>query len=137
MCCINILKGFFEWIALRAYKLSRGSIWALVVILCVFVAISSSMLDNVTAMLLLTPVIIRLSKVVNISPVPILMSTVLVSNIGGCATAVGDPPVVLIVNTPEIKKAGIGFNEILFFMAPGTVIMFLARYFIYYIENII
>jgi Na+/H+ antiporter NhaD/arsenite permease-like protein len=113
---------------LKAYKASRGSLWALVVILCIFVAVSSSMLDNVTAMLLLTPVIIRLSKVVNISPVPILMCTVLTSNIGGCATAVGDPPVVLIVNTPEIKAAGIGFNEILFFMAPGTLIMIGAAY---------
>ncbi|KAL0488394.1 hypothetical protein AKO1_015570, partial [Acrasis kona] len=132
MCIVAILSstGFFEYIALKAYKLSRGSIWVLVVILCLFVAVTSGMLDNVTAMLLLTPVIIRLSKVVNISPVPILLSTVLVSNIGGCATAVGDPPVTIIVNTPEIKAAGIGFNEILFFMAPGTFLMVIASLFV-------
>jgi len=132
MCIVAILSstGFFEYVALKAYKLSRGNIWILVVILCLFVAVTSGMLDNVTAMLLLTPVIIRLSKVVNISPVPILLSTVLVSNIGGCATAVGDPPVTIIVNTPEIKAAGIGFNEILFFMAPGTLIMVIASLFV-------
>jgi Na+/H+ antiporter NhaD/arsenite permease-like protein len=115
--------GFFEWIGVKAYKVSGNNVWRLFVIMCVFVAITSSMLDNVTSMLLLTPVIIRLCKVFDMSPLPLLISTVVVSNIGGCATAVGDPPVTIIVNTPAIRDAGIGFNEILFFMAPGTAII--------------
>lgn len=115
--------GFFEWLALKAYKVSKNNIWRLVVILSILVGVSSAMLDNVTSMLLLTPVIIRLCKVMDISPVPTLISAVVISNIGGCATAVGDPPVTLIVNTPAIKEGGIGFNEILFYMAPGTIIM--------------
>jgi Na+/H+ antiporter NhaD/arsenite permease-like protein len=125
MIIVAILSstGFFEWVALKAYKFSKNNVWRLVVILSLIVGVSAAMLDNVTSMLLLTPVIIRLCKVMDMSPVPILVASVVISNIGGCATAVGDPPVTLIVNTPAIKEGGIGFNEILFFMAPGTMIM--------------
>lgn len=97
--------GFFEWIALKAYEFSNGSVWRLVVVLCTFTAVASGLLDNVTSMLLLTPVVLRLCKVVGLSPVPVLISVVTMSNIGGCATAVGDPPMTIIVNTPEIIAA--------------------------------
>lgn len=126
--------GFFEWIALKAYEFSKGSVWRLVVVLCTFTAIASGLLDNVTSMLLLTPVVLRLCKVVGLSPVPVLISVVTMSNIGGCSTAVGDPPMTIIVNTPEIMAAGIDFVEVFFFMAPGTavicvVIMFFYRWY--------
>lgn len=80
-------------------------------------------LDNVTTLLLLTPIIVRLVQLTDSSPVPVLISVTIVSNIGGCATAVGDPPMTMIINTSEVHAAGIGFNEILFYMAPCTVFM--------------
>ena len=74
------MTGFFEWIALRAYKLSRGRVWRLVIILCIFTALASSVLENVTTILLLTPVVLRLCKVMDVSPIPVLMSSVLISS---------------------------------------------------------
>ena len=44
----------FEWFAVEAYKKSEGSIWSLVVILCIVTAVLSAFLDNVTTVLLLT-----------------------------------------------------------------------------------
>jgi len=123
--------GFFEWIALKAYEVSNGSVWRLVVILCSFTAIASGLLDNVTSMLLLTPVVLRLCKVVGLSPIPVLISVVTMSNIGGCSTAVGDPPMTIIVNTPEIIAAKIDFAEVFFFMAPGTAIICVVIMFFY------
>jgi len=84
--------GFFEYAAVRAYKLSGGNIWHLVVILCSFTGITSAFLDNVTTILLITPVTIRLCKVIDLDPVPVIISEVVFSNIGGTLTAVGDPP---------------------------------------------
>lgn len=49
----------------------------------------SSFLDNVTTVLLMTPVTIRLCEVMGLNPVPILMSMVIYSNIGGTLTPVG------------------------------------------------
>ena len=72
--------GVFEWFAVQAYKKSEGSIWSLVVILCIVTAILSAFLDNVTTILLLTPVTIQLAKVLDLQPVPLLISEVLFSN---------------------------------------------------------
>jgi Na+/H+ antiporter NhaD/arsenite permease-like protein len=118
--------GFFEWIALKAYEFSKGSVWRLVVVLCTFSAVASGFLDNVTSMLLLTPVVLRLCKVVGLSPIPVLLSVVTMSNIGGAATAVGDPPMTIIVNTPEIMAIGVDFAEVFFFCAPGTAVIAVA-----------
>jgi P protein len=57
-----------------------------------FTAILSSVLDNVTTILLMTPVTIRLCEVMELNPVPILLFSVIYSNIGGTLTPVGDPP---------------------------------------------
>eukprot|EP01112_Ceratiomyxa_fruticulosa_P013100 TRINITY_DN3663_c0_g1_i1.p1 TRINITY_DN3663_c0_g1~~TRINITY_DN3663_c0_g1_i1.p1 ORF type:complete len:773 (-),score=158.43 TRINITY_DN3663_c0_g1_i1:119-2437(-) len=112
--------GFFEWIALKAYEAAKGDVWKLVLILSIFTAVSSGFLDNVTSILLLTPIILRLCKVGNIDPVPVLITVVLMSNVGGCSTAVGDPPMVIIVNNDIVIREGIDFAEVFFFMAPGT-----------------
>ena len=43
----------------QAYKLAKGKVWPLITLLCAFSAIVSAFLDNVTTILLLTPVTIR------------------------------------------------------------------------------
>ena len=64
MVMVGILSntGVFEWFAVEAYKRSGGDVWTLTVILCLVTAVLSAFLDNVTTMLLLTPVTIQLAK---------------------------------------------------------------------------
>lgn len=57
----------------------------------------------------MTPVTIRLCEVMELNPVPILMSMVIYSNIGGALTPVGDPPNVIIASNNHISK-NVGFN---------------------------
>ena len=131
--------GVFEWFAVEAYKKSEGSIWSLVVILCVVTAILSAFLDNVTTILLLTPVTIQLAKVLDLQPVPLLIAEVLFSNIGGAATMIGDPPNIMIgsgLSPSAIEDAktidggsypqkmidgGVTFNDFIIEMAPGIL----------------
>ena len=127
--------GVFEWFAVEAYKKSEGSIWSLVVILCIVTAVLSAFLDNVTTVLLLTPVTIQLAKVLDLQPVPILIAEVLFSNIGGAATMIGDPPNIMIGSkmTPdaiesteggkyaELASEGVNFNDFSIEMAPGIL----------------
>ena len=131
--------GVFEWFAVEAYKKSEGSIWALVVILCVVTAILSAFLDNVTTILLLTPVTIQLAKVLDLQPVPLLIAEVLFSNIGGAATMIGDPPNIMIGSglspsaiedaktidggsyPQEMIDGGVTFNDFIIEMAPGIL----------------
>jgi Na+/H+ antiporter NhaD/arsenite permease-like protein len=145
MVMVGILShtGLFEWFAVQAYKRSGGSVWTLVVILCSVTAVLSAFLDNVTTMLLLTPVTIQLAKVLDIKPIPLLISEVLFSNIGGAATMIGDPPNIMIgsglspaaiedaaMKQPEglvqdgyldLVSSGVTFNDFIIEMAPGIL----------------
>ncbi len=55
---IDSLSYYFS---LQAYQLSRGRVWPMIIILCLIAAILSAFLDNVTTMMLFTPVTIRYS----------------------------------------------------------------------------
>lgn len=85
-------------------QITNGKVWPLINCLCFFTAILSSFLDNVTTVLLMTPVTIRLCEVMELNPVPILMSMVIYSNIGGALTPVGDPPNVIIASNSHIAS---------------------------------
>ncbi|XP_007463834.1 PREDICTED: P protein-like [Lipotes vexillifer] len=101
--------GFFDYCAVKAYKLSRGRVWAMIIMLCLIVAVLSAFLDNVTTALLFTPVTIRLCEVLNLDPRQVLIAEVIFTNIGGAATAIGDPPNVIIVSNEELRKMGLDF----------------------------
>ncbi|DAC46120.1 MAG TPA: hypothetical protein D7H92_06985 [Candidatus Poseidoniales archaeon] len=134
MVMVGVLSntGVFEYFAVLSYKKSGGSIWTLVVILCSVTAVLSAFLDNVTTMLLLTPVTIQLAKVLDIKPIPLLISEVLFSNIGGAATMIGDPPNIMIgsgLSPTKIEEAGyadmaqygVTFNDFIIEMGPGIL----------------
>ena len=125
--------GIFEWFAVQAYKKSKGNVWTLVVILCSVTAVLSAFLDNVTTMLLLTPVTIQLARVLDLNPIPLLIAEVLFSNIGGAATMIGDPPNIIIgsmMSASAIESAGyenlasdgVSFNDFIIELAPGIIL---------------
>jgi Na+/H+ antiporter NhaD/arsenite permease-like protein len=92
----------------------------LLIILCVVTAVLSAFLDNVTTVLLTTPVTLSIARALQVSPVPYLISQALASNIGGTATLIGDPPNILIGSA-----AGLGFTEFVVNLAPVTIVIFL------------
>ncbi len=98
MLIVGIMKrtGLFQWMAYKSYQLARGEVWKLAIILMVVTAIVSAFLDNVTTMLLLTPVSIEIALVLGINPWSLLLPEVLASNLGGTATLIGDPPNIMI-----------------------------------------
>ncbi|MEW6616139.1 MAG: ArsB/NhaD family transporter [Thermodesulfobacteriota bacterium] len=98
MIIVGVLKhtGVFQWCAYMSFKLARGNIFNLSVISMVFIAITSAFLDNVTTMLLYTPVLIQIALVLKISPLTLLIPGIMASNVGGTATLIGDPPNIMI-----------------------------------------
>ncbi|XP_006898656.1 PREDICTED: P protein-like [Elephantulus edwardii] len=115
--------GFFDYCAVKAYQFSRGRVWPMIIMLCVIAAVLSAFLDNVTTMLLFTPVTIRLCEVLNLDPRQVLIAEVIFTNIGGAATAIGDPPNVIIVSNQDLRKMGLEF-------AGFTAHMFVGIFFI-------
>jgi Na+/H+ antiporter NhaD/arsenite permease-like protein len=98
MIIVGVLKhtGVFQWCAYISFKLAKGNIMALAIISMAFIAITSAFLDNVTTMLLYTPVLIEIALALKISPLALLIPGIMASNVGGTATLIGDPPNIMI-----------------------------------------
>ena len=105
--------GGFEYLAIRIAKLSKGNQYRLLIYLSTVVTVISLFLDNVTTVLVFAPLTVVIARLMAVSPVPYLMSEALLSDTGGVATLVGDPPNVMIGSA-----ASIDFNQFLFHMGP-------------------
>jgi Na+/H+ antiporter NhaD/arsenite permease-like protein len=115
MALVTMLRptGGFEYLAIRMAKLSGGSPKRLLIYLSTVVTVISLFLDNVTTVLVFAPLTVVISRMLAINPVPYLMAEALLSDTGGVATLVGDPPNVMIGSA-----ANIDFNQFLFHMGP-------------------
>jgi Na+/H+ antiporter NhaD/arsenite permease-like protein len=112
-------SGIFQWVGIKASKVSKGNLWKLMLILCTFAAIVSMFIDNVTTILLMVPVTISVFRIFKISPMPFIIAQALASNIGGAATLIGDPPNIMIGSA-----ANIDFNSFIIHMGPTIAISF-------------
>jgi Na+/H+ antiporter NhaD/arsenite permease-like protein len=113
-------SGVFQWVGIKATKMSRGNLWKLMLILCSFTAIVSMFIDNVTTILLMIPVTVSVFRTFRISPIPFILAQALASNIGGTATLIGDPPNIMIGSA-----ANIDFNSFIVHMGPTVAVAFL------------
>jgi Na+/H+ antiporter NhaD/arsenite permease-like protein len=119
---ITAKTGIFQWLAVEAVRRAGGRPYRLLVMTALITAIASALLDNVTTVVLLTPITFFIAQRLGASPVPFLVSMVLASNIGGTATLIGDPPNILIGSAFDKD-----FNDFLVNLAP-TVVVSLAAY---------
>lgn len=126
MIIVGIISetGIFSYLGYLAYRLTKGQIWPLITILCLLTALVSAVLDNVTTILLMTPVIIQLCESMSINPTKVLIANVIFSNIGGASTAIGDPPNVLIASNPTIQEGGVTFLTFTAHMTLCTIVVF-------------
>jgi Na+/H+ antiporter NhaD/arsenite permease-like protein len=98
MIMVSIVSqtGLFKYLSIWAAKKVDADPVKLLVSLGVLTAVSSALLDNVTTVLLMTPVIFSITKQLRVTPIPYLLTEILASNIGGTATLIGDPPNIMI-----------------------------------------
>jgi Na+/H+ antiporter NhaD/arsenite permease-like protein len=123
MIIVAILEktGFFQYLAILAAKKTKGDPWKLVIVLGTITTLVSLVLDNVTTVVLIAPVTIIIARLLKISPVPLLMAEALLSDTGGVATLVGDPPNIMIGSA-----AGFSFNDFLTHAAPIVIMAWIA-----------
>ncbi len=130
MIIANVMAktGIFQWIAVEAVRRAEGQPYRLLLLTSVITAVVSAFLDNVTTVVLLTPITFFVAQRLGTSPVPFLISQVIASNIGGTATLIGDPPNIIIGS-----QMGKDFNDFLLNLAPAAaaalvVYLLLARW---------
>jgi len=122
MILVRMLQhtGFFQYMAIKVAQRTRGNSLALFVALGSLTTLLSMFLDNVTTVVLIVPITILIAEILGISPVPLLMAEALLSNTGGVATLVGDPPNVVIGSA-----AGFSFISFLTHLAPLVLVAWL------------
>jgi Na+/H+ antiporter NhaD/arsenite permease-like protein len=116
---ITSKSGFFQYVAIKAAKLAKGRPLRILVMLSLLTAVLSAFLDNVTTVLLIVPVTFSITRMLQVNPVPYLISEVLFSNIGGTATLIGDPPNIMIGSANK----HLDFNAFLFNLTPIVLII--------------
>jgi Na+/H+ antiporter NhaD/arsenite permease-like protein len=123
MVIVNILRktGLFEWLALMAVRRAQARPYGMLVLLSVVTAVVSSLLDNVTTVLLMAPVTLEVTRRLELDPRLYLISEVLASNIGGTATLIGDPPNIMIGS-----KAQLGFADFVMVLGPLAAMSLIA-----------
>jgi Na+/H+ antiporter NhaD/arsenite permease-like protein len=112
--------GGFDYVAIRIAKLTIGRPRHLLVWLSLAVSVISMFLDNVTTVIIFAPLTVLICRMTGLNPMPYLMAEAMLSNIGGIATLVGDPPNIMIGSAAHID-----FNSFLIHMLPVVSVAWL------------
>ena len=122
MILVSMIKksGFFTIVSVKIAEITKGSPVKILVLFSIVTALMSAFLDNVTTVLIIIPIIIELTRGMGLNPVNYVLSQVFISNIGGTATLIGDPPNVIIGS-----KVGLSFNEFILNLTPAVIPVFI------------
>jgi Na+/H+ antiporter NhaD/arsenite permease-like protein len=119
MVKVTEVTGVYTYLAIRAGQLSRGRPLAVVLSLAFTTAVLSAFLDNLTTVLLMVPITFLLADALDIDPLPLVIIEILVSNVGGTATLIGDPPNILIAGATDLS-----FLDFVVNLAPLAIVTF-------------
>lgn len=111
--------GIFQWLAFNAYRISGGRMLILVPFLMLITGVASAFLDNVTTMLLMTPISVQIALSLGINPLVLLIPEVFASNVVGISTLIGTPTNILIGS-----YAHLSFTDFLVNLTPGVMLAF-------------
>ena len=111
--------GVYNWLAIKAGQLSGGRPLPVVLALGGTTALLSAFLDNLTTVLLMVPITFLLADALDIDPIPLVIIEIVVSNIGGTATLIGDPPNIIIAGA-----TGLSFISFITNLAPIAFVTF-------------
>jgi len=112
---IMIPTGGFQSLAYWIAKICKGNLFFLMILLGTAVTVISLLLDNVTTVIIFGPLIVLICHALAVNPIPYLLAIALLSDTGGVATLVGDPPNLMIGSA-----AAIDFNT--FFLRMGGIV---------------
>ena len=122
MILVSMIKksGFFTIVSVKIAEITKGIPVRILVLFSIVTALMSAFLDNVTTVLIIIPIIIELTRGMGLNPRNYVLSQVFISNIGGTATLIGDPPNVIIGS-----KVGLSFNEFILNLTPAVIPIFI------------
>ncbi|QTA37561.1 anion permease [Thermosipho ferrireducens] len=113
-------SGFFEFFSVKVVKIGGKRFYLTLSFLMVIVALTSAFLDNVVTILVMTPMIFFIADVLQLNPIPLMMLTLAMDNIGGAGTLIGSP-----LNLVIGSISGYSFNDFIIRMGPVAILAFI------------
>ncbi|MES9925603.1 MAG: ArsB/NhaD family transporter [Candidatus Thiodiazotropha endolucinida] len=122
MMLVALLRptGAFDFAAVHITHWANGNPKLLLIYLSLAVSVISMILDNVTTVIVFAPLTVLICRLLKINPMPYLMAEAMLSNIGGAATLVGDPPNLMIGSAADIS-----FNSFLVHMGLPVLVVWI------------
>jgi len=119
--------GIFEYLGLKAVRVAKGEPILILIALSTVTAMLSALLDNVTTVLLIVPIVFSVATKLDLNPMPFLISIIFSSNIGGTATLIGDPPNIMIGSQTHL-----GFMDFAMNLVPVILMIHIATMAVFY-----
>ena len=125
---IMINTGGFEVLAANIGKIAKGRQFMLLALLGTAVTVISLLLDNVTTVVIFGPLIVLICQKMRVSAIPYLMAAALLSDTGGVATLVGDPPNLMIGSAFDIAFMPFAYKMFPIVFVAWMATLFFMRY---------
>lgn len=132
MSIVAVLRksGFFSILSVKIAEMTKGNPLKILILFSIVTAVLSAFLDNVTTVLIIIPIIIELTRGMGLDPKIYVISQAVISNVGGTATLIGDPPNIIIGS-----KVGLTFNQFFGNLVIPVVIAFFATLLFIWLTN--
>ena len=88
--------GFFRWLCLTIAKAVHYKTIPIFISFMLMSAFLAMFIDSITVILFLAAVTVELAHLLHFDPIPMIISEIFCSNLGGSATMCGDPPNIII-----------------------------------------
>lgn len=112
--------GFFYWLVTRLIRIKKITGEKLFILIMLLSGVLSGLMGEVASIIIVSKVILDISHLIDIDPVPLIMASVLATNIGSSGTLLGNPVGILIA-----ARANLSFEDFMRNAFPATVIVFI------------
>src|SRR3989338_1277033 len=123
MVIVGLLReaNVFNWILCRLLTLKNMHAKKLIWVISASSALLACTIDEVTSILFMVALVLQLAAFFEVSPVPLLIISVISTNIGSTGTVLGNPIGILIAT-----KAGLTFEDFLIWAFPLMLLILVA-----------
>ncbi len=118
MIVVGMMKdaGVFHWLIRLLCSMKELSGLLLFILIMAFSFILSGLMGEVSSTMVMVTVIFDLCKILTITPVPLIISSVMATNIGSASTVLGNPIGILIA-----ARSGLSFEDFIIHALPLSV----------------
>ncbi len=119
-------SGFFQWLAIKGIKATKGHSTFLFVLLCFVASILTGFITAIASMIIVGALTVDIAKILDIDPTPYLTAEAITVNCGTLLTPIASIPNIIVLG--EIEEASFGFYAVN--LAPISLLLITSTVFI-------